>query len=228
MEYLIHLTEQQPSFFFLFILFKCYFQIGSQSEAETLCGGKGQIKSGGGLLLTSKVPLWVCFCVQRLHWEMNLEPWQACRCSPTWTHAEGDPSARAALIPHWHTALSTTSNHWPLMHRKLQKKNKINKGAVLCGAVNTQCLSYVATALRFQLRTALIFDHCRCSQRQRVNDWNTSVRRIAGKFFHQEKRVDVWVTFSSWIECKFAKNLCEKTGRVITCQCCLHWPQKIR
>lgn len=94
-------------------------QIGTQFEVEKLRSWKGQIKSGGSLLLTSKVPLWVCFCVRRLRGELNPEPWQACQCSPTWTHAEWDPSARAALIPHWHTALSTTSNHRPLMHRKL-------------------------------------------------------------------------------------------------------------
>lgn len=152
--YLIHFHLCWPTTFtsFLFILFKLYFQVGSQSEAEKLSSWQGQIKSHGGLLLTSKVPRWVCFCVQRLHWEMNLEPWQACRCSPTWTHAEGDPSARAALIPHWHTALSTTSNRRSLMHRMLQKK-------IYC-AVNTWCLSslfsYVATTLHFQFHTALI------------------------------------------------------------------------
>lgn len=79
---------------------------------ETLRSWKGQIKSGGSLLLSSKVPFWVCFCVRRLRWELNPELWQN-------EHEVMQNETRqtwAVLIPHWHTALSTTSSQRPSFH----------------------------------------------------------------------------------------------------------------
>lgn len=53
-------------------------KIGTRWSPEECCAvaGKGQIKNGGSLLLTSEVPLWVCFRVRKLRWELNPEPWQ--------------------------------------------------------------------------------------------------------------------------------------------------------
>lgn len=70
-------------------------KIGTRWSPEECCAvaGKGQIKNGGSLLLTSEVPLWVCFRVRKLRWELNPEPWQApLRCPSSWIHAEKDPS----------------------------------------------------------------------------------------------------------------------------------------
>ncbi len=97
LECLIHFRniERQPSEDEF-----CFPHVDAQFGVEELYSWKGQIKSGGSLLLPSKVPLWVCFYVRRLRWELNPELWQGYWCSPTWTHAEWHPSARTGLMPH--------------------------------------------------------------------------------------------------------------------------------